>query len=97
MQPEDAVAFRAVELINEEARAAKEHVGYASDPLEGVIDVAGGGEELMLAHVYLFAAAHVDREDMPDAVAAEGDLARPRCLRDEDLHPRHHPLECALH
>ena len=60
MQPEDAFACVAAELVDEEAGAAKQHVGDALDALKGVVDVAGGGEELVLAHVNLLAGAQVD-------------------------------------
>jgi len=51
VQPEDAVAAMGDESIDEEAGTAHEHVGDAFDAGEGVVELIGGGEKLMLADV----------------------------------------------
>ena len=48
VDPDDALVVAGEELVDEEA-AAVEHVGEALDPAVVVLDVAGGGEELVLA------------------------------------------------
>ena len=48
VDPDDALVVAGEELIDEEA-AAVEHVGEALDPAVVVLDVAGRGEELVLA------------------------------------------------
>jgi len=74
VQPQDAIGIRG--LVDKEARSSEDDVRHAFHPLEGVVDVAGGGEELVLARVQLLALLQVDRGDMPGAVTAEGNLAR---------------------
>ena len=51
VQPHERVAVRGAELVHEEARAAEQHVLHALDAFEAVVEVVGGGEELVLAHV----------------------------------------------
>jgi len=77
VQPEDAVAAMGDESIDEEAGTAHEHVGDAFDAGEGVVELIGGGEKLMLADVEAVALGEVDGEKMAGAVAAEGDATGP--------------------
>ena len=49
VHPDHALVVAGEELVHEEA-AAVEHVGEALDPAVVVLDVAGGGQELVLAH-----------------------------------------------
>ena len=51
----------------------------------------------MLAYHHTLPVLQMDGKHMPRAVARERDLARPTCLRHEDTHAGHHPLERALH
>jgi hypothetical protein len=51
----------------------------------------------MFTHVNLATSHHVNRCDMPHAIATERDLAGTVRLGNEDLHPGDHPLEGALH
>ena len=88
----------AVELVDEEAGAAEQHVGDALHALEGVVDVVGGGEELVLAHVELAGPAFRWIGTMwPAPSRLKAIMPGPAGLGDEDLHARHHPLERPLH
>ncbi len=49
VQPDDALVVLRLEAVDEEAGPAEEHVGDALDPVEGVVDVGGRREELVLA------------------------------------------------
>ena len=97
MEPENTVAFRGLELVDEKARPAEEDVRRSLHPLEGVIDVPRRREELVLTDVELFALLQMDCGDVTGAVATEGDLALARGFRHEDLDPRHHALHGPLH
>ena len=55
VQPDERVAVLRAELVDEDARAAEEHVAHALDPLERVVEVVGRRDELMLADVQLLA------------------------------------------
>ena len=87
----------AVELVDEEAGAAEQHVGDALHALEGVVDVAGGGEELVLAHMQLLARGRWIGTMWPAPSRLKAIMPGPRGLGHEDLHARDHPLERALH
>src|SRR5579883_1703038 len=96
VQPDDALVVRGRETIDEEAGRAEEHVGDALLAAEAIVDVAHGGEELVLAHLDRLARLEVNREDVPGAVAGEGDLAGVLGLREEDRHAGDHALKGAL-
>ena len=65
--------------------AAEQHVAHALDPLERVVEVVGGGDELVLAHVQLLALREVERHALARRVARERDRARALRLRDEEV------------
>ena len=73
VHPHHPLVVAGVELIDEEA-AAVEHVGEALDPAVVVLDVAGGRQELVLAHDDPVARRQMQGGDMAGSVAAEGDL-----------------------
>ena len=73
VQPHERVAVGGAELVHEEARAAEQHVLHALDPFEAVVEVVGGRDELVLAHVEALALAQVQRHALPGRVAREGD------------------------
>ena len=85
VHPDDALLVGGEELIHEEA-AAVEHVGEALDTAVVVLDVGGGGQELVLAHHDPVAGRQVQGGDMTGCVAAEGDLARGLSLDQEQRH-----------
>ena len=62
-----------VEPVDEEAGPAEQDVGHSPHPLEGVVDVRRGGEELMLPDVDLVALLG-EWGRCARAVAAERDL-----------------------
>ena len=64
VQPDDAVAAIAAKTVDEEAALAKQHRRQAAHALECVVDVAGGGEKLVFAHLDLLAAPEMDRYDV---------------------------------
>src|SRR6185437_9569438 len=66
---------------------AVEHVGKALDPAVVVLDVAGGGEELVLAYDDPVSGREVQRGDVPGRIAAEGDLAVGLGLEQQQRHP----------
>src|SRR5277367_2920341 len=95
MQPEDAVAAMGDESIDEEAGAAHEHVGDAFDAREGVVELIGGGEKLMLADVEAVSLGKMNGEEMAGAVAAERDAAWAVGFGHEDGHAGENALESA--
>jgi len=97
VQPQDAVAGVAVEFVDEEARAAEQHVGHALHPLEAVVDGAGGGQELVFTYVQLAALLHVHRQNVARTVAAEGDHAVATGFGHKHLHAGHHAFQRAGH
>src|SRR5205807_9972063 len=48
VQPDDALLLLGVEAIDEEPGRGEEHIADALDPVEGVLQVAGRGQELVL-------------------------------------------------
>ena len=65
VQPHQRVAVGRAELVHEEARAAEHHVLHALDPFEAVVEVVGGRDELVLAHVQAFALARCSGTHWP--------------------------------
>ena len=78
VQPHERVAVGGAELVHEEARAAEQHVLHALDPFEAVVEVVGGGDELVLAHVQALALAQVQRHALARASRARRRSARSR-------------------
>ena len=83
------------ELVDEEARAAEEHVAHALDALERVVEVVGRRDELVLADVQLLALREVQRHHLARRVAREGDRALALRLRDEEVEPGDLALDAA--
>src|SRR5271154_5871802 len=75
VDPDDALVIAGEELVDPETTAV-EHVREALDPAVVVLDGAGGGQELVLAHDDPLTRLEVERDDVAGRVAAEGDLAR---------------------
>ena len=76
--PDDRVAVGRGEGVDEQARAAEQHVAHALDALEAVVEVVGRGEEVVLADVQRLPAREVQRDALARPVAREGDPARGR-------------------
>src|SRR4051794_1530707 len=93
VQPDDAVTGIAAKPVDEEAALAEQHRRQAAYAFERVVDIAGGGQKLVLADLNLLASSQVNRHDVTRPITAEGDDARPRRLGDEDLHAGHHALQ----
>jgi hypothetical protein len=81
VQPHERVAVGGAELVDEDAAAAAQHVADALHTLEGVVEVVGGGEELVLAHVHAIAVAQVQRHALPGRPIRRSASARRRCSR----------------
>ena len=75
MDPDHALVIAGEELVDPEATAV-EHVREALDAAVVVLDAAGGGEELVLAHDDPLPRLQMQRDDVTGRVAAEGDLTR---------------------
>ena len=89
VDPDDALMIAGEELVDPEA-AAVQHVGEALDPAVVVLDGAGGGQELVLAHDDPLTRLQMQRDDVAGRVAAEGDLAGRLRLEHEQRHPAEH-------
>src|SRR5208283_2050182 len=96
VHPHNTVALKRAKMIDEESGAAQQHIRYALDARERIVDAPRCGEELMLSHVESFTAAQVNGEDMPRAVAAKSDLPGTACLRQKYGHSSQYTLESAL-
>src|SRR5262249_52149888 len=94
MQPENTVAVGSCKSVNEEARTTQKDVRDATHTSECEVDLIGRRQKLVLANIEALASLQVNREDMPDAIATEGDAAWTTGLRHEDWHTGEHPLEC---
>src|SRR6185312_398965 len=51
VEPEDPVALRSGEGVDEKTRAGEQHIGKALHAVEGVVQLVGRGQELMFADV----------------------------------------------
>jgi hypothetical protein len=96
MHPDNAFPVEGMKVVDKEACAAQQHVGYALNARKRIVDAAGSGEELMLAHIDPFAAIEMDGEDMARAVATEAQLTGTAGFGEEDGHSRQDPLKSAL-
>src|ERR1022692_1993958 len=85
MHPDHALLVRGEELVDEEAPAVH-HVRKALDPAVVVLEVGGGGEELMLAHDDSVAGGQVQRRDVAWRVTAERDFSRRLRLEQQQRH-----------
>ena len=96
VDPDHALLVGGKELVDEEA-AAVDHVGEALDPAVVVLDVAGGGQELVLADDDPVTGGQVQGGDVPGRVTAEGDLAGRLGLDQQQRHAAEDPaLETLL-
>lgn len=93
VEPDDTFGLGSGEAIDEEAGATEEHVGDAFDTLPAVVEVACGGEELVLADEDGLAGMEVEAEDLTSAVAREGDFAGALGFGDVHGHAGDHTLE----
>ena len=73
VQPHQSVAVRGSELVHEEARAAEHHVLHALDPFEGVVEVVGRRDELVLAHIQALSLAQMQGNALARRVTRERD------------------------
>ena len=89
VDPDDALVIAGEELVDPEA-AAVEHVREALDPAVVVLDAAGGGQELMLAHDDPLTRLEMQRDDVTGRVAAERDLAGRLRLEHQQRHAAEH-------
>src|SRR5207302_4197979 len=97
VQPEDALLVRGAEAIDEEPGGTEEHVADALHPVEGVVEIAGRRQELVLSHEHRGPGRQVERKEMAGAIAGKRDLARPLRLGKKNWHAGNHALECPLH
>jgi len=75
MQPDDAFIGMARESINEKAGAAKECIGRALHPGEGVLHLIGSRQELMFADIERLPFRKMNRQDLPSPIAAKTDAS----------------------
>ena len=85
VDPDERVALTRLEVVDEEARAAEQHVADALHPLEAVLEVVGRGDELVLPHVQRLAVGEMKRDALAGRVARERDPARAERSRDEEV------------
>src|SRR5580658_7979060 len=95
VQPDHPFGAGRPEFIDEKPGPAEQDITDAFVQFPGVINIGGRGEELMLADMQLLAMCQHHREDLADAVAREGDLARSTRLDHEQIHAGDQPLDHA--
>src|SRR6202035_43640 len=93
--PDDGVAAGRGEGVDEQARAPEQHVAHALDALEAVLEVVGGGQEVMLADVERLSAREVQRDALARPVTREGDPPRTQRLGNEEVESRDLALDAA--
>src|SRR5919199_1901334 len=95
MQHQQARTALIDEAVDEEAGAAEEDVGHASDAEEVVGHAVRRQQELVLAHMDLFARLQLQGHDLARRVPRERDVAGAGRLRHEDLQAGEHALDGA--
>jgi len=65
MHPDNAVALRRGKVVDKETGTSHQHVTDALDPVERVLHVSGGRQELVFAHLNAFTMAEMKSNTCP--------------------------------